>query len=315
VEEILFTREEKMKKNKLLLLIFGVLMYVLYLTPIGATASTCYFRTSDGTELTSTQYYNLSRAFDDDTIYHMSSELIDSLKDNSHLKTVSVDKYFQTDEYLDSDGTVLSVRNREIDEKTAKKSTFMNNVIQSYDRTYSTSTKKVRMTITLADASIKVVTLKNTWLTLPRTHSYDILAVRPDNFVFKNNYDPSTFSAWQNYDGKTISYNRDSNHINQRSGFGQGNGGVGISINIPNNVTSSLSSTMIVRFSCGTDPFKIYGTYQHATSSISLSDSKSYNFSSSGLGNVVDFSSQSKRSKYDGMDGVFLSYRSGEEYD
>lgn len=296
-------------------ILVGGLACCLSFSSVNAKEKNFFYQTAQGVKLTEVQYNNLSKVFDEDTIYTMSAELIDSLKDNENLKMQSTEKYIRMDEYYDSDGNVISVKNKEIDERTAKRIAENKGMLQSHDKTYSTSSKKVRMTVVTPGASTKVVTITNTWLAMPRTHSYDILAVRPENTAFTTNFDDSSFSAYQKYDGHTVRYDSSSNHINSRSGFGRGTGGVGISVNIPNDVGNNLSSSMTVRFRCGANPFKIYGTYQHATSSVSLSDSKSYTFSQSGLGNVVDFSSRSLRNKYDGMEGIFLSYRDFEEYD
>lgn len=50
----------------------------------------------------------------------------------------------------------------------------------------------------------------------------------------------------------------------------------------------------------------VYGTYQHAVSSVTLNQSKDYTISSFGLGKVLDFSS-SVKDKYDRMTGVDLA--------
>ena len=46
----------------------------------------------------------------------------------------------------------------------------------------------------------------------------------------------------------------------------------------------------------------VYGTYQHATTNVSLATSKSYTISSSGLGGVLN---HSYSSYYGGMQGVY----------
>ena len=62
-------------------------------------------------------------------------------------------------------------------------------------------------------------------------------------------------------------------------------------------------------------PFKVYGTYQHAKSSVSLSESQNYSFSSRGLGGVLKFNKDSIKNKYDGMTGVRGVYHEGDEFD
>lgn len=52
---------------------------------------------------------------------------------------------------------------------------------------------------------------------------------------------------------------------------------------------------------------RIYLSYQHATESISLVDSRKYNFAFSGYGNVFDFS-ESIRPYYDDMSGIAIRF-------
>ena len=49
-----------------------------------------------------------------------------------------------------------------------------------------------------------------------------------------------------------------------------------------------------------------YGTYQHAVTDVSLSQSQSYTISHNGLGDVVNFAS-SVYNLYDGMAGVSIT--------
>ena len=84
-------------------------------------------------------------------------------------------------------------------------------------------------------------------------------------------------------------------------------------MNIPDTTYKNLKNSMMVKFLSGASPFKVYGTYQHAKSSVSLSESQNYSFSSQGLGGVLKFNKDSIKNKYDGMNGVSLSYTFGEE--
>ena len=52
----------------------------------------------------------------------------------------------------------------------------------------------------------------------------------------------------------------------------------------------------------------VYASYQHAvTNNITLAESQKYTLSSSGLGNVINFTSSTTRKKYDGMAGPSYS--------
>ena len=50
----------------------------------------------------------------------------------------------------------------------------------------------------------------------------------------------------------------------------------------------------------------VYGSYQHAGSSVTLSQSKNYSFSINGYGNVFLFNTTKAKDAYDGMDGVSM---------
>lgn len=78
----------------------------------------------------------------------------------------------------------------------------------------------------------------------------------------------------------------------------------GISMNIVDTTSlTSLSCAMGRKLDSKARPFTMYGTYQHATSKVTLSQSQDYSFGSGGLGNILKFDS-SVKSKYDGMQGV-----------
>lgn len=159
--------------------------------------------------------------------------------------------------------------------------------------------------------SQKIVTITNTWLSIPATKSFDVIALRPASNSMTVNINKNTISGYQKWDGQYVNYDKSSANTKVSSSF-TGNGGLGISMNIVDGVTSSLENSMTVYFLSGADPFNIYGTYQHAQSDVSLSESQNYSFSSSGLGNVLNFAS-SVKSKYDAMQGVYLSYHFADE--
>lgn len=55
--------------------------------------------------------------------------------------------------------------------------------------------------------------------------------------------------------------------------------------------------------------FLVEGTYQHATSNLTLSASKQYVFDATGLGGVLLFNSNSTRDKYDKTAGLFVQFQ------
>lgn len=83
--------------------------------------------------------------------------------------------------------------------------------------------------------------------------------------------------------------------------------GVGISMDLYNNATTKIKCTMQCKFGSGADPFTVFGTYQHATSDLSLSDSQKYKLAVGGMGDVLEFTSSSVKAKYDNTSGLCVT--------
>lgn len=102
----------------------------------------------------------------------------------------------------------------------------------------------------------------------------------------------------QESDADTTFYYTNSNNLKKTSK------GLGLSMNLHNNASSSLGMELYI-YSPNALGNNVYGTYQHARhSNATLAISKSYSFSSSGLGGVVYFSNSTYRSYYDEMQEV-----------
>ena len=71
---------------------------------------------------------------------------------------------------------------------------------------------------------------------------------------------------------------------------------------MPTGGNSIIASTTFTFSGSG----RVYGSYQHAKSSISLANANSYTIASNGLGQVFYFSNLNIRAKYDAMAGVFI---------
>lgn len=163
--------------------------------------------------------------------------------------------------------------------------TKMNTEIMPLDSSFSSSAKTIKLI-----KSGSYITLLATWKGVPTIKSYDVIAVRFDNVSLNGSY---TFKQVYVANGSMkVSY--DSYNQNFSNGFGSsfllGNGS-GLEI-----------SLMFMASGNG----KIYGSYQHASSSASLSDSMKYSISYLGNGGVIKFD-ESVRSKYDAMPGVEIN--------
>lgn len=293
--------------------LFSVLATII-ISPmiVSAQEMSTYYTNINGATLTEEQYNRLIQVFDEDTLYTMASETIDMVKDQTNLKVSSTEKYIKVDSYYNRSGDLINQIETEISEENALNPSDTIISTYSWNVTHQTNMKKLNMQVVANGyASSKIVTLTNTWLSIPSTKSYDVIALRPGSNSMTVNVNSSTISGYQKYDGQLINYTSSSSNTKKSSSF-TGNGGIGISMNIVDSVSSSLVNSMTVTFISGSSPFNIYGTYQHAQSDVSLSESQNYTFSATGLGGVLNFDTSIKP-KYDAMQGVSLSYNFGDE--
>ncbi|MGN8773712.1 hypothetical protein [Candidatus Weimeria sp. HCP3S3_B5] len=299
--------------KKIIMIVFAITAVVCssVLNPVSIKASDIYFTNQNGVTLSKDQYEYLSKFFSYDTLYTMSKSGLESLKDENDLHSINTEKYIRVDEWYDRNGNLVSSTEKEVDKNTAENYKG-SNPLKSYQTSHTTSMKKISMQV-LAGNDSRIVTITNKWLSIPSTKSYDVLALRPETRSCVIN-SASLMSAYQKYDGITIGYGSSSENVKVKPGL-NGDGGVGISMNIPDSTSDSLESSLTVQFFSGAKIFEVYGTYQHAASPVTLSQSKSYSFSSAGLGNVLYYSNSSIRSKYDNTRGLYLNYRYGEEFE
>lgn len=143
-----------------------------------------------------------------------------------------------------------------------------------------------RLTISKACTSSCLITIKADWTASPRVRSYDVIG------AYLDNVDRLTFPTTKvsNSTGSNSSMN-----------IKEDENGFGVSIEL----LSSGADMKVTQYFRVTSGGTVYGSYQHATSNISLADSKKYTISRSGYGGVFLFDS-SIRSYYDAMGGVSI---------
>ena len=135
------------------------------------------------------------------------------------------------------------------------------------------------------------ITLMAAWKNVPNIKSYDVIAIRLDNVSLNGEF---TFKQMYVSNGKlTASY--DSYKQSFSNGFGS-------SFKVKNGSSLELSLTFMVSGSG-----KIYGSYQHASTTATLEESKKYTISHLGYGKVIKFNDNVKK-KYDAMPGVDISF-------
>lgn len=166
----------------------------------------------------------------------------------------------------------------------------------------STSTTAKQLTMSLVGGTTwNYVTVTASWKGIPATRSYDVIGVRGKNFEFRDGSQTGKQIYTTGGVDKLISYAWNGTNIKRHDN------GFGISMNIVNNSISSLQLTVSCDVTPTASTSTLFGSYQHATSSVSLSDSQNYTLTSTGLGGVFSFP-YSIAQKYDGMQGVVLYY-------
>lgn len=150
---------------------------------------------------------------------------------------------------------------------------------------YETASKE--MTISKVCASSCYMFLEVVWKNSPKVRSYDVIGAYLDGVDLINT--PET-----KVDNLSMT-NRSEEIVTQTNGFGT-------SIKL----LSSGTDMIITQYYSVSKGGTVYASYQHATSSISLTNSKKYTISRSGYGGVFLFNS-SVSNYYDAMGGVDIS--------
>ena len=246
-----------------------------------------------------------------DNIYNYNSKIIKVLGSNT-VRKKSTSKYVITTYILNNDGYIIGENSIETTKENAKRVANndnlivddMGNIVDSrliqnrYDAFYTTTSKGVGMDY-YYDNSGYVIYLNVDWYKLPNIRDFDVAAVRWTNSVSTSGLD---FYAEQHGSGSDFATYSKSSTPNY---YVQSPYGLGITMNLFNNSTSLLIQAWISsETALGSH---VYGTYQHAkNTATTLAISKSYSFSSTGLGGVLLYSNSTYSSYYDGMGGVSI---------
>jgi len=160
--------------------------------------------------------------------------------------------------------------------------------VQTRSTTNETASKKLAISKSCAGTACQIM-ISNTWKAIPKVKSYDVLG----NMLVNTSYttDPVI----------TVFTNDSGNHVCTSSEIVEATNGVGCSHKIGTS-THYYSSQVFSVYTGGT----VLASYQHASSSISLANSKKYSFSLNGYGNVFLFSTNAGKNAYDSMGGVSI---------
>ena len=149
---------------------------------------------------------------------------------------------------------------------------------------HTTKSKKIKIT-SVCDSISCSISVTVEWLTNPNVRSYDVIGAYLKNTSLIGI--PTTHL--KTFQGTTAKNDCDS----QTNGFG-------VSLKLSNGNNVKIYQYFDVKPS-GT----VYASYQHAKSSISLTNSKKYTISNAGYGGVFLFDSSIK-DIYDAMGGVYI---------
>lgn len=274
-----------------------------------------YYVTIYGYELTEEQYNNLKRGFSETAIYTMPDDIADIYKNDKTLYTVSTNYYVKTDiEYIEDEiisetDTLVSREEYDSVNKASVLSSTPNYSPCSGLSKYETTYKKITITVGCSGSiSRKSVTLTTNWKIIPSVKSYDVMVIAPGKTSMQLPTDGTTkFYGSQKYNDKTINYNSTSGNFKVCNKNGLLKSGVGLSTNISDSATRDLQCSMTVFFYNNDSYFPVYGSYQHATKNVTLSQSQNYEINVLGMGGVILFD-EDVAGYYDDTKGVIAEY-------
>lgn len=175
----------------------------------------------------------------------------------------------------------LNIDNSEVEINRVEDSTIM-----PFATSYTQNGKKVTIAKSCSSNCIIIVNCK--WTATPNVKSYDVIGARLSN----------TSLASDTITTKITS----SSGTEYSTELKQSSSGFGVSVKLPSSGTSISVEQKFTVSKSGT----VYATYQHATSSISLANSKLYTINSNGYGGVFQFYGNAS-GVYDQMNGVSIS--------
>lgn len=278
------------------------------------SAEEIYFTNYYGDSLTKSEYNYLINYFDKESLYTMNSNLFNDVKESNGIEVKKEERYVKVDTYYDYAGNVLRNLETEVSESEALSFKSSNISTRATTATHKTSMKKITLRIYLVEGQVyAVVNLVNEWLGIPAVKSIDLIGVRIMSDSPQVDYIRGHSNATQTWDGNVIAYNVCNNSTscpNAKVTEASNYTGVGVSMNLKDNVSSTLRNELTVAVSIPEDYIIAVGTYQHATKTVSLSDSKGYSFSASGLGNVFYFNGllDDTEDSYDNTAGLTVRY-------
>lgn len=154
-------------------------------------------------------------------------------------------------------------------------------------RSSTVTAKNKNLKISKSCSTNCTISVVATWTSTPTTKSYDVIGAYLKNVNLVTTPITQAFSSTST--NKSTEIKKDGN-------------GFGVSVLLPSFGNNYIVNQTYIVSKGGT----VYASYQHATSTISLANSKKYTISLNGYGNVFSFTGLAL-SAYDGMNGVSIS--------
>lgn len=240
--------------------------------------------------LTDEEYDRLRNVFSDARISLMSDEDAARYLSYDLEHTNKVSKYYRVTET--TNGTITTEVSKEEAINAA------NNNISTIATYHTTSYKNIEISASKISTNRYFVELINDWLITPRVKSYDVIAMRVEDATISSGTQNGTQLYTVNgiSDGIDYAYNG-TNMVLSSNGFG-------ISMNLVD-AASGFTNYIEATVTATSQWAKIYGSYQHAMTAVTLAKSKSYTISHNGYGKVINFAT-AVQNDYDNMQGVSI---------
>lgn len=243
--------------------------------------------------LTDEEYSRLKIIFSDARISTMSDEDAQRYLSYDLEKSNIVSKYYRVTET--ANGTVST----EVTKTEAEEASQATNNNLTRGASHNTTYKNIQISATQLEGNNYYIRFYTNWLLTPRVKSYDVNAMRVDDATIRDGSQAGrqTYGSYGNY--SLVEYsNNGTNMVKKENGFG-------ISMNLVDAATEfQLDIEAIVK---STSKWAtVYASYQHAATNVTLAQSKAYNISHNGYGEVINFAT-AVENYYDGMQGVSIA--------
>ena len=164
-----------------------------------------------------------------------------------------------------------------------------------------TSAKKSSLAV-IGGSTWNYVIYNAVWKGIPSTRSFDVIGIRGYGVDFRDGSQSGEQIYKLNGEYQRISYAWNGTNIKRfdEQGFG-------ISMNIVNDNITELQLSVDCDITPTVNSPAVYGSYQHAVSSVTLAQSQNYTLGVEGLGRVFVYP-YSISQKYDGMTGLTIQY-------